>query len=166
MGTINSASLSLLMIFWVNACRSFTLEKNVWKSMRFCLGSLKIESILAKTGTELTVHIQHWTRKYPPSEPPSRLWSYCRVIVCTAGERKGVPPCLETVVFLSPSYLRQEFVMSRSSALSSGEQRPRPCHGVFSQQAGMLLADWGPHGTGTLQYWSGGHRAPEITFET
>lgn len=101
----------MLMIFWVNACNSFTLENIRWKNMRFCLGSVRIDSTLALEQTPAT-------HRRPPrgTEPEESLHlnlpsacghkalkpdSYlCRVILCTVEKRSPTSPC-NSSIFIS-----------------------------------------------------------------
>lgn len=162
----------MLMIFWVNACRSFILENIRWKNMSFCSGSVRIDSVLTSPGTD-PCHTQApttwcWTWRNPPSEPLFRLWwqalkpdlYLCSVILRTAEKRKGVPPHLAIAVFLSPRWLRQEWVSGRFF-LSSRDQKPWPWCSVYPQHTRTWPAQW--HRTGT-QCRSGGHSAPGYHF--
>lgn len=154
------------MIFWVNACRSFTLENIRWKNMSFRSGSVRIDSVLTSPGID-HCHTQapttwHWTWRKPPSEPPFRLWSQtlkpdsylCRVILFTAEKKKGAPPYLVIAVFLSPRWLRQKGV--GGFFLSLRDQKPGPWCSVYPQHTGTWPAQW--HGTST-QCRSDGHDA-------
>lgn len=96
------------MIFWVNACRSFTLENIQWKNMSFCWGSVRIDRVLTSPGTD-PCHTQapttwHWTWRKPPSEPACRLdakpWNLIHTELSSALKRKAPSPC-NSSIFIS-----------------------------------------------------------------
>lgn len=149
------------MIFWVNACRSFTLENIQWKNVSFCWGSVRIDSMLTSPGTD-PCHTQapttwHWTWRKPPSEPACRLWiqnletwfiqSY--PLHCREKKRSPTSPC------------------NRSIFISQITQAGRGWWEIFSFFKRSKCLAWcsvHPQHTGTwprtgTQRWSDGHGA-------